>query len=134
MVPMMPSSVRFLEPSFLWALVIPGVLVLIWTWQFWKRRVDVRRLLRNRTLPERERYPLAGELAFWLCLILALACLAGALARPQLRVNVVQRAGLDFVDLAGWLDLDARHRRRAEPMGAFDNLAPDVCRDAELDQ
>ena len=99
MVSMMPSSVRFLEPLFLWALLIPAVLVLIWSWQFWRRRVDVRRLLRNRTLPERERYPLAGELAFWLCLILALACLAGALARPQLRVNVVQRAGLDFVIL-----------------------------------
>ena len=96
---MLPSSIRVLAPEFLWLLVVPGVLLLVWTWQLRKRRADVRIYTRTRTLPVPERYPFAGELSFWLCLILALACVAAALARPQVLINTIQSAGIDFVIL-----------------------------------
>ena len=47
----------------------------------------------------RERYAFAGELSFWLCVIVALTLVVGALTRPQARVNLVQSAGIDFVVL-----------------------------------
>ena len=96
---MLPSSLRILDPEFLWLLVIPVVLLVGWTWQLRNRRADVRRYLHARTLPARERYSFAGELSFWFCLILALACVVGALARPQALINTVQSAGIDFVVL-----------------------------------
>jgi len=96
---MFPSSIRVLEPEFLWLLVIPAVLLFAWVRQLRRRRADVRRYARSRTLPVRERYPFAGELSFWLCLILGLACVVTAIARPQALVNTIQSAGIDFVIL-----------------------------------
>ena len=96
---MLPHAIRVLEPQFLWLLIIPACLLLGWIWQLRKRREDVRRYMRTRMLPDRERYTFAGGLSFWLCLILALACVVGALARPQALVTTVQSAGIDFVVL-----------------------------------
>ena len=96
---MLPSSIRFLEPQFLWLLVVPAVLMLGWTWLLRTRRADIRRYTRSRSVPVPERYPFAGDLSFWLCLIFALACVVGALARPQALVNTIQSAGIDFVVL-----------------------------------
>ena len=90
---------RFLEPQYLWLLAIPGTLVLVWGWQLQRRRRDTRRYTRDRTLPVVERYAFAGELSFWFFVILAVTSLVGALARPQIRVNLVQTAGIDFVIL-----------------------------------
>ena len=96
---MLPETIRVLEPEFLWLLVIPVVLFSGWLWQLRKRRTDVDRYTRARTVPVPERYPFAGELSFWLCVILALGCVVGALARPQALVNTVQSAGIDFIVL-----------------------------------
>ncbi len=96
---MLPESVRLLDPIYLWLLVCPGALLIVWAWQFSRRRADARRYAESRTLPTREQYPFAGELSFWLCVIVALTLVVGALARPQARVNLVQSAGIDFVVL-----------------------------------
>jgi hypothetical protein len=46
-----------------------------------------------------ERYTIAGDLAFWLCLLLAAGFCIVALARPQARVTIVRKAGADIVVL-----------------------------------
>ena len=91
--------IDFLQPSYLWLLALPAALLAAWCWQLARRRRDVRRYLNGRVLPVRERYAPAGGLSFWLCLILAVACLVAALARPQARVDRVRRAGIDFIVL-----------------------------------
>lgn len=91
--------IRFVEPVFLWLLCAPGLLLLMWTWQLARRRVDIHRHVKARILPVRERYPLTGGLAFWLCVILAMVAVIVALARPQARLTLVQRVGVDFIIL-----------------------------------
>ena len=90
---------RFLEPTYLWLLVVPAGLLVVWVSQLVRRRADTRRYLERRTTPVRERYAFAGGLSFWLCLIAAAALIIVALARPQALVSVVQSAGVDFVVL-----------------------------------
>ena len=60
------NSVRFGEPHFLWLLVVPAALLVIWVWQFGARRRDARRFRQHRRLPVRERFPVLGGLVFWL--------------------------------------------------------------------
>ena len=60
---------------------------------------DLRRLRDRRSLPIRERFAIGGELWSWLFIILALASLAIALARPRGVTTVVNRAGVDIVVL-----------------------------------
>jgi Ca-activated chloride channel family protein len=93
------STFRFGEPLYLWLLVAPALLTALWVWQVSRRRGDARRYTRDRVLPVRERYSLTGDLAFWLCLILATSLCIIALARPQARVRVIRRASADFVIL-----------------------------------
>ena len=91
--------IRFAEPLYLWLLVVPGILLVMWVWQLARRRADARRYLTSRTLPVRERYAFAGGLSFWLCLILAVALSIVALARPEALVSAVQNANVDFIVL-----------------------------------
>lgn len=91
--------IHFLQPLYLWLLALPAALLAAWCWQLARRRRDARRYLNGRVLPVRERYAPAGGLSFWLCLILAVACLVAALARPQARVSRERRAGIDFIVL-----------------------------------
>ena len=93
------SSFGFGEPLYLWLLVAPAILLLLWTWQVLRRRRDARRYVRERVLPARERYAVMGDLAFWFCLIIAVSFCIVALARPQARVTVVRTGGADFVIL-----------------------------------
>lgn len=100
----MPAGIDFRtfgfgEPVYLWLLVIPGILLVLWTSQVLRRRADLRRLFRERVLPVRERYAPVGDLAFWLCLLIASGLCIIAIARPQARVFVVATAGADFVIL-----------------------------------
>jgi len=37
------SSLRFLQPEYLWLLVAPGILLVVWFWQLAARRRDARR-------------------------------------------------------------------------------------------
>lgn len=96
---MLFSSIQFLTPGFLWLLVIPSILLVGWIWQLYKRRVAIRLYTQTRIVPMRERYPFAGELSFWLCVILALTLVIVALTRPQALVHTVRSAGIDFVIL-----------------------------------
>ena len=90
-------ALRFEDPLHLWLLVLPAGLGLLWLWQFARRRRDAREARRGRTTPVRERFALAGGLSFWLCLLLAVAALVLALARPQALVPVTRSAGADFI-------------------------------------
>ena len=93
------GTLRFDQPHYLWLLLVPGAFLGLWTWQLGSRRRDTRRLGRKRQLPVRERFPLVGELLFWLCLIVATASILVALARPSARVSFVRTAGVDLVIL-----------------------------------
>jgi Ca-activated chloride channel family protein len=93
------ETVRFATPEYLWLLIAPGVLLIGWCWQLAARRRDSRRFRQHRRLPVRERFPMFGNLVFWLCLILASACTILALSRPTAAAALVRTAGIDLVIL-----------------------------------
>lgn len=93
------SAVRFGQPAALWLLVGPASLVVVWLWQFARRRADVRRVLGGRAVPVRERFAYFGGLLFWLCLTAATALTIVAMARPQLVTARLRTAGIDLVVL-----------------------------------
>lgn len=94
-----PRTIRFAAPEALWLLAVPSVLLLLWVWQVARRTGDRRQMVRQRQVPVRERFPLVGDLLFWLGLILALAAAVVALAGPQAVVSIVRTAGIDLVIL-----------------------------------
>jgi len=93
------EGLQFGAPQFLWLLAAPAVLLLAWLWRIGRRWSDLRRLREHRSTPVRERFGMAGDLPFWLCLILASAALILAVARPQGVTTVIGRAGVDIVVL-----------------------------------
>jgi Ca-activated chloride channel homolog len=93
------ANVSFGEPEILWLLVVPGLLLVFWTWRLLKRRGDRIRLRRGRTVPIRERLALFSDLPFWLCLIAAMSLLVVAVARPRGPATVVRQAGIDLIIL-----------------------------------
>ena len=92
-------AIEFDEPLYLWLLLLPAGLGLLWVWQLVRRRRDAHRARHERTTPVREQYAFAGGLSFWLCLVLAVAALVLALSRPQVLAGVTQNAGADFIIL-----------------------------------
>ena len=99
MIPTQLPALQFQEPLYLWLLALPAALGALWLWQLARRRHDARATRRGRTTPVPERFALAGGLSFWLCLLLAVAALTLALARPQALVPVTRSAGADFIIL-----------------------------------
>ena len=95
----MAEGLQFGAPHFLWLLVAPAFLVVAWIWRVGRRWSDLRRLREHRSVPVRERFGVAGDLPFWLCLILAAASVIVAVARPQGVTTVIGRAGVDIVIL-----------------------------------
>lgn len=93
------NGIAFAAPAFLWLLAAPALLLVAWMWRFWRRWIDMRRLRVRRTVPVRERFAAGGELWSWLFVVLALAALVVALARPRGVTTIVSRAGLDIVVL-----------------------------------
>ena len=98
------SNLRFAAPAFLPLLAVPGLLLLVWIWQAWRRRRDVLQMRRHRRLPtERqsatERLPVLGDLAFWLCVIVALTFVIIAVARPVAVAAMLRTSGIDLVVL-----------------------------------
>ena len=89
----------FAEPVYLWLLIVPAVLLLAWGWHVVRRRRDARRCAAAQVLPRAGRYASIGDLAFWLCLVVAAALCVSALARPYRQVWVPVPAGADFVIL-----------------------------------
>jgi Ca-activated chloride channel homolog len=93
------DSFRFAEPLYLWLLVLPGVLFVVWTWRLVRRRGDLKRMRARRALPVRERLGAVGDLAFWAAVLVATALCIVALARPQALVSTVRKASADVVVL-----------------------------------
>ncbi len=93
------ESFTFADPGYLTLLAVPAALLAVWLWRLVRHRVEVRRFAAHRTLPVRERFGPAGDLPFWLCVLLASTLAVLALARPQARIKVSQRAGADLVIL-----------------------------------
>jgi hypothetical protein len=93
------ANLTFAEPGYLALLALPAALLAAWLWRLVRHRGEVRRFATRRVLPVRERFGLAGDLVFWLCVLLASGAAIVALARPQARIAVSQRAGADLVVL-----------------------------------
>jgi len=91
--------IKFGAPQYLPLLAVPGLLLLLWLRQAWRRRGDVAALRKRRLMPVRERIPFVGELLFWLCLLLALGLTITAVARPQTTSSIIRTAGVDLVVL-----------------------------------
>ena len=92
-------QLEFAEPGFLWLLVIPAILLLIWVWRVVQRRTDTARLMRARVVPVRERFAFVGDFPCWFFLIAALAFVILALARPRGPATLVRQGGIDLVVL-----------------------------------
>lgn len=106
------GSIRFGEPLFLWLLVAPALLLLLWCWHLVRRRSDARRYRAARLVPVRERFSQFGELTFWLALIAALSLTVLALSRPQGVTAIVRSPGVDIVLL-----MDGSTSMRVRDMG-----------------
>lgn len=91
------SALRFGVPAYLWLLVVPGTLFGVWVWQLWRRFAEAR-LVARRQRSQRGRAR-AGDLLFWLCLLLATSSAIMALARPKAIAGAVRSAGIDLVIL-----------------------------------
>jgi hypothetical protein len=77
------ETFHFAQPLFLWCFAVLGVLALLWVARFFQRRNDIGRLRNARIVPFPERFRFAGPLFFQGCMLLAVAALVLALARPQ---------------------------------------------------
>src|SRR5262245_66424246 len=84
------ESISFETPLYLWLLVVPGVLLVLWILQVVRRRADARRLFRARLVPVRERFALGGDLTFWLSVLVAASLCIVALARPRPRTDAIR--------------------------------------------
>jgi Ca-activated chloride channel family protein len=91
------NTFRFAQPLYLWLLVAPGLLLALWVWQVWRRRSDTDRWVRERIVPVSERYRFVGDLAFWICVIIASSLCIAALARPEALISVVRNNSADIV-------------------------------------
>src|SRR6516164_7059252 len=92
-------QLAFGQPEMLWLLVVPAVLLVLWTWRVVRRRTFALELQRARTIPVRERFAPMGDLPFWLCLILSSTLLILALAKPHGPTTAVRTGGIDLVML-----------------------------------
>jgi Ca-activated chloride channel family protein len=93
------GQITFTQPEYLWLLVLPALLILVWCWRFSVRRRDARRVTVPRIQPMRTRFALVGELPFWFLLILATIGLIVALARPHGPAIALRQGGMDLVIL-----------------------------------
>jgi Ca-activated chloride channel family protein len=107
------GSIRFGEPLYLWLLVAPAALFVLWCWQLVRRRIDARKYRKARLVPVHERFAAIGELGFWLALITALSLTILALARPQGITAIVRSPGVDIVLL-----LDGSTSMRVRDVGS----------------
>jgi Ca-activated chloride channel homolog len=93
------ESFRFASPVYLWLLVMPAALMVVWGWRVVRRRANVRRLAAQRIVPVRQRFGPVGDLAFWACVLIAASLCIAAIARPQARLSSFRKASADIVIL-----------------------------------
>jgi Ca-activated chloride channel family protein len=108
-------TIAFGDARMLWWLLAPGVLFVLWVWRLGRRSIDLKRLRARRVVPVRERFDGGAEMLSWLLLILAVAVLIVAVARPGLPTTLPQRAGLDVIVLQ-----DASASMRVADMASVD--------------
>ena len=106
------QQLRFGEPLYLWLLCAPALLLVLWCWRVIRRRDDGRKYQAVRLVPVREKFASVGDLAFWLCALLALSFTIVALARPQGITSIVKSPGADIVLL-----MDGSASMRVTDMG-----------------
>jgi Ca-activated chloride channel homolog len=106
------GSIRFGEPLYLWLLVAPAALFVLWCVQVIRRRTDARKYRAARLIPVHERFSLIGDFGFWLALIAALSLTILALSRPQGITAIVRSPGVDIVLL-----MDGSTSMRVRDMG-----------------
>lgn len=90
---------EFREPDYLWLLLAPALLLTLCVWRVIRRRRDVNQLITRRTVPARQRFGVAGDLPFWMAVVVATAGLIIAVARPAASSQTLRRAGVDVVIL-----------------------------------
>jgi Ca-activated chloride channel family protein len=88
---------QFGEPRFLWLLVVPALLLVLWVRRLMLHRRDARRLVTGRHVPVQERFPLIGDALFWLSTIVATGLLVVALAQPRVVTSLVRTGGVDLM-------------------------------------
>jgi Ca-activated chloride channel family protein len=93
------ESFRFASPVYLWLLVVPAALMVVWGWRVVRRRATVRRLTSQRIVPVSQRFGPIGDLAFWACVLIASGLCVAAIARPQARISSFRKASADIVIL-----------------------------------
>jgi Ca-activated chloride channel family protein len=93
------STLQFAEPQWLWLLIVPALLSGFWLRQWSVRRRDAWRLAHTRRVPVREHFPVFGDSLFTLCLIISVALVITALARPGVVASLVRKGGVDMVVL-----------------------------------
>jgi Ca-activated chloride channel family protein len=89
----------FREPDYLWLLIVPAALFALAIWRLVRRRRDVALLRARRIVPARQRFTWAGDLPFWMTVVLAASGFIVALARPSASSQTLRRAGVDVVVL-----------------------------------
>jgi Ca-activated chloride channel homolog len=93
------DTFSFATPLYLWLLVLPASLLVLWIVQVVFRSMDAGRLRHGRIVPLRERFSMLGDLGFWLCLLVAASLCIVALAGPRARIAAVRNASADIVIL-----------------------------------
>jgi len=93
------DTFSFATPLYLWLLVLPAALLVLWVWQVAARRRDAVRLRRARLVPVRERFSLIGDLGFWLSVLIAASLCIAALAGPRARIAAIRTGSADIVVL-----------------------------------
>jgi Ca-activated chloride channel homolog len=91
------GTFAFGTPQYLWLLLAPAALACVWLVRIGRRRRDARRFAAARSVPVRERFPVAGDLAFWACALVAATLCLLAVAQPRVRVAAVRMAPADVV-------------------------------------
>ena len=91
------SSFAFAQGFYLWLLVAPGLLMVLWIWRAIRRSAEARRYAAEYVAPVPERYSRFGDLAFWVWALVAVSLCILALAQPQARVTTLVKTGADIV-------------------------------------
>jgi Ca-activated chloride channel family protein len=93
------ETLRFGSPHYLWLLILPAILLVLWIRQAALWRGSASHFAKRWQSPVRARFQPLGGLAFWLCIILATIGVIVSLARPRAVTSVVRTAAIDLVVL-----------------------------------
>ncbi len=90
-------GIRFANPIYLKLLAMPILLLCVWLWRFFSRRIRIGTYKDKRIVSLSEKYLLAGILSLWLCLIFGATFSITALARPQKLMSIKSDKPIDII-------------------------------------